>query len=181
MRYGKSIIICGIVIPGMIIAAIVVAAGIGYAALSSKAEAKEKRWTAHKQRLVKIASLEKILTAERAQNAYQKQLLESDIQSTLSPFLDKKMAGPYATKLLKQSVEFPSQTGLDQSLGAGFRMLSMSFLGRFDAMQSLAMVTEMKFPQLSLTSYSIQRVEPTTAIPSPHLAFKMAFKAYNNN
>lgn len=178
MRYTKAIIIYGVVIPCVIMGIIGAAILGGYKAFSAKAAAKENRWNEHKERVVKCDAMEAKLEPNRSKVAFQKDLLSRDIQGTLSEFLDEQLSGASGSKLIRQSLDFPPAVSVDAATDSSFRRVEIGFLGRFDGMQSLALETETRFPQLSLASYSIQNARPTAAVPSQHLLFKTSFKAY---
>jgi len=180
MRYSKSIIVYGLIIPGVILGIIAAALLIGFGTFSSKATAKKLRWEDHKQRLVKIAALEAKIAPMRDAVIYGKDLLNRDIQSAFSQFLDQALSGSGGNKVVRQSLDFPPTISMDQTLGASYRKVDLGVIGRYDGMQALALDAETKFPQLCLDTYTIQRFQPTQNVPTPHLSFKVTFKSYTD-
>lgn len=178
MKYTKSIILYGLIMPGIVIAVLIVSTVIGYNAFAAKAANKEKAWDEHHVREGKITALDALLAPSRPKMLFDKDLLARDIQADLGPFVDETLSGPVGSRLSKQSLDFPPTVTLDEKEGFSYRTVELGFIGRYDAMQTMSLDAETRFPQLRLASYYIQRQEANQAIPSPHLNFRVTFKSF---
>ena len=178
MKYTKSILLYGALIPMAVALGVLVLEGIGARSFLSLRTQRDAMYEESRQKEINCSVLENKLDPHRQEMKYNEALLAGNSQADFSTFLEKELDGSLKTEIAKQSINFPSAITQGEGRDAlPYQNLSMTFTGRYDAMQALAMDIETRFPQFKLDAYTITKIAASDPSLPPNIAYRLNFRA----
>jgi len=180
-KYTKSILTYSVFLPLLVMGVPLIAILIGFGQFAQIREARIAAYNDHQERIQDIAKLEKEITPSLPEITAIRHTVSGDVQARLDKKLSAALRELDSDSIERTYRDFPreeSPTG--QIVGCPTQRITLRYLGRYEAMERVALKLEVDAPNLFLEDFRIERgmVSAAMGYESPHLGFNISYAAW---